>query len=37
MADYEITVPETLLSSLLSEQEGLAKLLEEVLNQILDA
>lgn len=37
MTDYEINVPGTLLSSLLSEQDGLAKLLETVLNQILDA
>ena len=37
MTDYEINVPGNLLSSLLSEQNGLAKLLEAVLNQILDA
>ncbi len=34
---YEINVPRPLLSSLISEQDGLAKLLEAVLNQILDA
>jgi len=37
MTDYEINVPGNLLSSLLSEQDGLAKLLEAVLNQLLDA
>lgn len=37
MTDYEINVPSNLLSSLLSEQDGLAKLVEAVLNQILDA
>jgi len=37
MTDFEINVPGNLLSSLLSEQDGLAKLLEAVLNQILDA
>lgn len=37
MADYELNVPGTLLSSLLTEQNGLAKLVEAVLNQILDA
>lgn len=37
MTDYELNVPGHLLSSLLSEQDGLAKLLEAVLNQLLDA
>lgn len=37
MTDYEINVSGNLLSSLLSEQDGLAKLLEAVLNQLLDA
>lgn len=37
MTDYEINVPSHLLSSLLNEQDGLAKLLEAVLNQLLDA
>lgn len=37
MANYELNVPGTLLSSLLTEQDGLAKLVEAVLNQILDA
>lgn len=37
MADYEINVPGNLLSSLLTEQDGLARLLEAMLNQVLDA
>jgi transposase-like protein len=37
MTDYEITVPRNLLSSLLSDKNGVAALLEGVLNQILDA
>lgn len=37
MADYEINVPGNLLSSLLTEQNGLSNLVEAVLNQILDA
>jgi putative transposase len=37
MADYELNVPGNLLSSLLTEQNGLAKLVEVVLNQVLDA
>jgi len=37
MTDFEINVPSNLLSSLLTEQNGLAKLLEAVLNQVLDA
>ncbi len=37
MADYEINVSEALLSNLMTEQHGLAQLLESVLNQILEA
>lgn len=37
MTDYEINVPGGVLSSLLSEKNGLAVLVEAVLNQILDA
>lgn len=37
MAEYDLKVPSTLLSSLLSEQNGLAKLLEAILNQVLEA
>lgn len=37
MADYEITVPGNLLSRIMTEQNGLASLLEAVLNQVLDA
>lgn len=37
MTDFEITVPRNLLSSLLSDKNGVAALLEGVLNQILDA
>jgi putative transposase len=37
MTDYEINVPGGVLSSLLSEKNGLAVLVEAVLNQVLDA
>jgi transposase-like protein len=37
MTDYDINVPGNLLSSLLSEKNGLAQLVEAILNQILDA
>jgi len=37
MTDYEINVPGGILSSLLSEKNGLATLVEAVLNQVLDA
>ena len=37
MADYEINVPGNLLSRIFTEQNGLASLLEAVLNQVLDA
>ena len=37
MADYEVSVGRELLPSLLSGQDGLAKLVETVLNQILEA
>lgn len=37
MTDFEINIPSNLLSSLLTEQNGLAKLMETVLNQVLDA
>lgn len=37
MADYEINVPGNLLSRIMTEQNGLASLLEAVLNQVLDA
>lgn len=37
MTDYEINIPGGILSSLMSEKNGLATLVEEVLNQILDA
>ena len=37
MTDYEINVPSGVLSSLLSEKNGLAALVEAVLNQVLDA
>lgn len=37
MTDFKINVPSNLLSSLLTEQNGLALLVEAVLNQILDA
>lgn len=37
MADYEVNVGRELLPSLLSGQDGLAKLVEAVLNQILEA
>lgn len=37
MTDYDINVPGGVLSSLLSEKNGLAVLVEAVLNQILDA
>ena len=37
MTDYNITVGKDLLPELLSSQDGLAKLVEGVLNQILEA
>ncbi len=37
MTDYEIKLPEPLLSSLMSESSGFAQLLEAVLNQVLEA
>ena len=37
MTNYDINVPGNLLSSLLSEKNGLAQLVEAILNQILDA
>lgn len=37
MADYEVSVEQDLLPGLLSGQDGLAKLVEAVLNQILEA
>ena len=36
MTDYNVTVGKELLPELLSEQDGLAKLIESVLNQVLD-
>ncbi|MFQ5589394.1 MAG: transposase [Nitrospiria bacterium] len=36
MADYEINVSDGLLSNLMTEQDGLAQLLESVLNQVLE-
>ena len=36
MTEYELKVPGQLLSSLLSEKNGLAELLEAILNPILD-
>ena len=37
MAGYEVSVGKELLPGLLSGQDGLAKLVETVLNQILEA
>ena len=37
MAGFDITVDKDLLPGLLGEQDGLAKLVESVLNQILEA
>ena len=37
MTDYTFTVGKKLLTELLSSQDGLAKLVEGVLNQILEA
>ena len=37
MTDYNITVGKDLLPELLSNQDGLAKLVEGVLNQVLEA
>jgi transposase-like protein len=37
MTEYDITVGKALLPELLSGQDGLAKLVEVVLNQILEA
>ena len=36
MTDYNVTVGKELLPELLSGQDGLAKLIESVLNQVLD-
>lgn len=36
MTEYELKVPGALLSSLMSEQDGLARLVADVLNQVLD-
>lgn len=37
MAGYDVTVGKDLLPGLLSGQDGLAKLIESVLNQVLEA
>jgi hypothetical protein len=37
MTDYNVTVGKALLPELLSGQDGLAKLIESVLNQVLEA
>jgi len=37
MTDYNVTVGKELLPELLSSQNGLAKLVEGILNQILEA
>jgi putative transposase len=37
MTNYHITVGKALLLELLSSQDGLAKLIENVLNQVLEA
>ena len=37
MTDYNVTVGKELLPELLSGQDGLAKLIESVLNQVLEA
>ncbi|MGH7714504.1 MAG: IS256 family transposase [Vulcanimicrobiaceae bacterium] len=37
MADYDVTLSQTLLPALLSGQDGLAKLLQSALNQVLEA
>ena len=37
MTDYNVTVGKELLPELLSSQNGLAKLIEGILNQILEA
>lgn len=37
MADYDISVEKDLLPGLLGNQDGLARLVETVLNQILEA
>jgi transposase-like protein len=37
MTDYNVTVGKDLLPELLSGQDGLAKLIESVLNQVLEA
>ena len=37
MTDYNINVGKELLPELLSNQDGLAKLVESVLNQVLEA
>ena len=37
MTDYNITVGKDVLPELLSSQDGLAKLVEDVLNQVLEA
>ena len=37
MAEYEVSVKRELLKGLLSSRDGLAQLVEEILNQILEA
>jgi len=37
MAEYDVTIPADFLSSFLTDPRGLAKLVETVLNQVLDA
>ena len=37
MVDYDVTIPANLLSGFLAEPNAVAKLLEAVLDQVLDA
>src|SRR5215469_4390535 len=37
MADYDVTLSEALMPALLSRQDGFAKLLQDALNQVLEA
>ena len=37
MANYEVNVPKDILPGLLTEKDALARLIEAVLNQILEA
>jgi len=37
MADYEVNVPREILQGLLTEKDVLAKLIEGILNQVLEA